>query len=118
MFGCRAWLPRYAYVIRTSGEDVATQNLGFTMAMTFAVMTIEDIPQLVLMCIYLATSGFGFGGGIAEFAFFMSLLSITFNLGLLVHERNRAIKEHVTLKFLPSVSGHPPSPRMRRVPRL
>ena len=38
-------------------------NLGFTMAMTLAVMTIEDVPQLVLNCIYLDTAGFGEGGG-------------------------------------------------------
>ena len=76
-------------------------NLGFTMAMTLAVMTIEDVPQLVLNCIYLDTAGFGGGGGIAEFAFFMSLLSITFNLGLLAYERNRAIKEDVPLYIFP-----------------
>ena len=55
--------------------------------MTLGVMTIEDIPQLVLNCIYLDSRGFAGADGIAVFSFVMSLLSITSNLVILWHEQ-------------------------------
>lgn len=78
---------RFAYFIRTGDEDKAQGNLYFTIGMTLGVMTIEDIPQLVLNCIYLDSRGFAGADGIAVFSFVMSLLSITSNLVLLWYEQ-------------------------------
>ena len=55
--------------------------------MTLGVMFIEDIPQLVLNCIYLDSRSFADADGIAVFSFVMSLLSITSNLVILWHEQ-------------------------------
>ena len=57
--------------------------------MTLGVMTIEDIPQLVLNCIYLDSRGFAGADGIAVFSFVMSLLSIASNLVLLWYEQGK-----------------------------
>ena len=80
---------RFAYFIRTGDEDKAHGNLYFTIGMTLGVMLIEDIPQLVLNCIFLDSTGFGGGNGIAEFSFVMSLVSITANLVLLWFEQRK-----------------------------
>merc|ERR1712087_128315 len=82
----------FAYFIRTGDDDKAQRNLYFTIAMTVGVMTIEDVPQLVLNCIYLNSRGFAGADGIAVFSFVMSLLSITSNLVLLCYEQGEVAK--------------------------
>ena len=81
---------RFAYFIRTGDDGRAESNLGFTIAMTLGVMAIEDIPQLVINCIYLDSAGFGgTTNGVAVFSFAMSLISITCNLVLLKYEHGK-----------------------------
>ena len=47
IFGLLLWLPDlYAYILRSSEDDVVTESLNFTILMTLTVMGLEDIPQV------------------------------------------------------------------------
>ena len=81
---------RYAYLKRTSDEEEADEALPFTICMTLSVMALEDLPQLVLNCIYLDFTGFDDADDIAIFSFIMSLLSIFSNFAILAAEQQKA----------------------------
>jgi len=91
IIGLLVWIPDmvgFKYRVADAKESGHQDDFWRTypQKITMFVFLFEDIPQIVITCIYFGTMGFDDAGGIAVFAFIMSLLSLLLNGQVFVQE--------------------------------
>ena len=92
IIGLLVWVPDmvgFKYRVADAKESGANHDdfwRTFPQKITMFVFLFEDIPQIVITCIYFGTMGFDDAGGVAVFAFTMSLLSLLLNGQVFVQE--------------------------------